>query len=40
MATPMDLSQVLGMIIQLLPFVIVLALLPMIIRLVTGIFKE
>jgi hypothetical protein len=40
MATPIDLSQVLGMIMQLLPFVIVLALLPMIIRLVTGIFKE
>jgi hypothetical protein len=40
MASPIDLSQILNMIMQLLPFVIILALLPMIIRLVTGIFKE
>jgi hypothetical protein len=40
MASPIDLSQVLNMIIQLLPFVIILALLPMVIKLVTGIFKE
>jgi hypothetical protein len=40
MATPIDLSQILNMIMQLLPFVVILALLPMIIRLVTGIFRE
>jgi hypothetical protein len=40
MATPFDLSQVLNLLVQLLPFIIVLSILPMVIKLVTGIFKE
>jgi hypothetical protein len=40
MATPFDISQVLNLLVQLLPFVIVLAILPMVIRLVTSFLKE
>jgi hypothetical protein len=40
MATPFDLSQIVSLLMQLLPFVIILAILPMVIRLVTGLFKE
>jgi hypothetical protein len=40
MATPFDLSQIVNLLMQLLPFVIILAILPMVIRLVTGLFKE
>ena len=40
MATPLDLSQIINLLSQLLPFVIILAILPMVIRLVTGLFKE
>jgi hypothetical protein len=40
MATPFDISQVLNLLVQLLPFVIVLAILPLVIRLVTGLLKE
>jgi hypothetical protein len=40
MASPFDISQVLNLIMQLLPFVIVLAILPLVIRLVTGFLKE
>jgi hypothetical protein len=42
-ATPFDLSQLfnqlIGLLTQLLPFVIILSVLPMILRLVTGAFK-
>jgi hypothetical protein len=40
MASPFDLSALIGLLTQLLPFVIVLAIVPVIIRLVTGLFKE
>jgi hypothetical protein len=40
MASPFDLSQVFNLLMQLLPFAIILAILPMIIKLVTGLFKE
>ncbi len=40
MATPFDLTTLLNMLMQILPFLIILAILPMIIRLVTGLFKE
>ncbi len=40
MASPFDINQLLNLLMQLLPFLIILALLPMIIRLVTGAFKE
>jgi hypothetical protein len=40
MATPFDLSQIVNLLMQLLPFVIILSILPMVIRLVTGLFKE
>jgi hypothetical protein len=40
MASPFDLSGIVNMLMQLLPFVIILAILPLVIRLVTGIFKE
>jgi hypothetical protein len=40
MATPFDLSQIINLLSQLLPFVIILAILPMVIRLVTGLFKD
>jgi hypothetical protein len=40
MATPFDLSSILGLLMQLLPFIVILAILPMVIRLVTGLFKE
>lgn len=41
MATPVfDLSQILNLLTQLLPFIIILAILPMLIKLFTGIFKE
>jgi hypothetical protein len=40
MASPFDLSQIVNLLMQLLPFVIILAILPMVIRLVTGLFKE
>jgi len=43
MATPIDFSQLfnqlIGLLMQLLPFVIILSILPMILRLVTGAFK-
>jgi len=40
MASPFDLSQVFNLLMQLLPFAIILAILPMVLKLVTGIFKE
>jgi len=40
MATPFDLSVLVNMLMQLLPFIVILAILPMIIRLVTRLFKE
>ncbi len=40
MASPFDLSGLMNTIMQFLPFVIILAILPVVIRLVTGIFKE
>jgi hypothetical protein len=40
MATPFDLSALVNLLMQLLPFVIILAILPVVIRLVTGLFKE
>jgi hypothetical protein len=40
MASPFDLSGIVNMLMQLLPFVIILAILPLVIRLVTGLFKE
>ena len=40
MATPFDPTMLINMLMQLLPFLIILAILPMIIRLVTGLFKE
>jgi hypothetical protein len=40
MASPFDLSAIVNMLMQLLPFVIILAILPLVIRLVTGLFKE
>ncbi len=40
MASPFDLSQIVNLLMQLLPFVIILAILPLVIRLVTGLFKE
>jgi hypothetical protein len=43
MATPLDLgqlfNQLIGLLMQLLPFVIILSVLPMVLRLVTGAFK-
>jgi capsular polysaccharide biosynthesis protein len=40
MASPIDLSSIVNMIMQLLPLVIILAILPLFIRLFTGFFKE
>lgn len=40
MASPFDLSALVNMLTQLLPFIIILAILPMVIRLITGLFKE
>jgi len=40
MTTPFDISGLVNMLTQLLPFIIILAILPMIIKLVTGLFKE
>jgi hypothetical protein len=40
MASPFDFSAIVNMIMQLLPVVIVLAILPLFIRLFTGLFKE
>jgi hypothetical protein len=40
MASPFDLSGIVNLLMQLLPFVIILAILPLVIRLVTGLFKE
>lgn len=40
MATPLDLSAIINMLMQLLPFIVILAILPLVIRLVTGLFKE
>jgi len=40
MATPFDISALVNMLAQLLPFIIILAILPMIIKLFTGLFKE
>jgi hypothetical protein len=40
MATPFDLSALVNLLMQLLPFVIILAILPVVIRLVTGLFRE
>ena len=43
MATPIDFSQLfnqlIGLLMQLLPFVIILSILPMVLKLVTGAFK-
>jgi len=39
-ASPFDLSALVNMLTQLLPFIIILAILPMVIRLITGLFKE
>jgi hypothetical protein len=40
MATPFDLSVLVNMLVQLLPFIVILSILPLVIRLVTGLFKE
>jgi len=40
MASPFDLSAIVNLLMQLLPFVVILAILPLVIRLVTGLFKE
>jgi hypothetical protein len=40
MASPFDLSTIFNLLMQLLPFVVILAILPMVIKLVTGLFKE
>jgi len=40
MATPFDISALVNMLTQLLPFIIIIAILPMIIKLFTGLFKE
>jgi hypothetical protein len=40
MASPFDLSQVFNLLMQLLPFAIILAILPMLIKLVTGLFRD
>jgi hypothetical protein len=40
MASPFDLSGIVNLLMQLLPFVVILAVLPLVIRLVTGLFKE
>jgi len=40
MASPIDLSGLVNLLTQLLPFIIILAILPMVIKLVTGLFKE
>jgi hypothetical protein len=40
MASPFDLSSIVNMIMQLLPVIIILAILPLFIRLFTGLFKE
>jgi hypothetical protein len=40
MTSPFDLSQIINLLTQLLPFVIILAILPMVIKLVTGLFKD
>jgi hypothetical protein len=40
MSSPIDLSSMINMLTQLLPFILILGLLPMIIKLVTGAFKE
>jgi len=39
-ATPLDLGAIVNMIMQLLPVIIILAILPLFIRLFTGLFKE
>jgi hypothetical protein len=40
MATPFDLSILVNILMQLLPFIVILAILPMVIKLVTRLFKE
>jgi len=40
MTTPFDLSALVNMLTQLLPFIIIIAILPMVIKLFTGLFKE
>ncbi|MEM2388965.1 MAG: hypothetical protein QXW20_08430 [Ignisphaera sp.] len=41
MATPVfDFSQIVNLLMQLLPLILVLAILPLVIRLFTGVFKE
>lgn len=41
MATPIfDFSQIVNLLMQLMPLILVLAILPLIIRLFTGIFRE
>jgi hypothetical protein len=40
MSVAFDFTSLINMITQLLPFVIILAILPMVIKLVTGLFKE
>ena len=39
MSTPIDLSSIVNMIVQLLPVIIILAILPLLIRLFGGFFK-
>jgi hypothetical protein len=39
-ATPFDLSMLVNMLMQLLPFIVILAILPVILRLVTKVFRE
>ncbi len=40
MATPIDLSGIVNMIVQLLPIVIIFAILPMLLRAFTGLARE
>ncbi|MEM4815834.1 MAG: hypothetical protein QXR23_08870 [Ignisphaera sp.] len=41
MATPIfDFSQIVNLLMQLLPLILVLAILPLVIRLFTGVFRE
>ena len=40
MVSPFDFSGLVNLLMQLVPFIVILAILPVIIRLVTGLFKE
>jgi hypothetical protein len=39
MASPLDLSAVINILMQILPFIVILAILPLVIRLLTGLAK-